>query len=899
MTTTAYDDAGRVTSVTDEDVAGTPSGNQDLETTYAHDADGNQTGVRAPTASRTTFGVTATTYDDLGRVTSTTVSCTTSGTTVPSTPACTGAGTADASHNITTTTTYDAAGNVVAVEAPDPAAGTGSTATVTTRYAYDGAGRLCRVLENASTDLQSLADPCATPVTGTADGDVSTRYEHDKAGNLVTATDAEGHSQSYAHDRLGRMTSRTDGLGATEAWAYDARGNRLSLDGRIAGTGDLVTWTYDAADRMLTRVADSATTTYGWDANGNMTSAAVTAETITTTWDRLDRPLVVTPGNGATTTYRYSSFTLLERDDPAGDLDFGLDRWGRQTTMKRSGSTIDTVSWRPDGLVASSANADGNTNTRTYDALGRVTEIKVTAGGTTKADMDYAYNRAGLARTEAVAGINATVNGTASFAYDHLGRLTGYDSPIAPTADRDYAWSKVANRTGVTSDPSGTPSTLTYTLDAADRVTADSASGTYGTDASGRVTARPSRQMAWDSLGRLTTVKDGSGTTITTYTYDALDRVRSYANAGTTMIFRYVGRTPSIALIRNDTAGVTDRLLLNDLANQPWGYLSAAGTGRVSWLLNAHHDTVATFDSSGNLGRYYRYTPDGAFAASGGTGATPTTRFQSSWYDLSTGLSWMVSRWYDPVTARFLSEDTLLGEPRNPDSRHRYAYGEGDPVNSWDPEGRRAVDRVLSKSFPGYADADGEFVLSIWIRSRTISSCVDPINMICAGGKGDGRRETSEPDCIRSRACISIRFGRQTTVTVRVNHSYGHTPFGSDHSASAFPIVWSMPDVWTAKNGIEVTGTQGMLKVAWNLKNSIAPAVPFSPAIDGSLRIAPPIGPNRRWQFVLENDAFPSLQLFYRRVPRKWQTVGRLDETVAGALARHGHGAVAHGSFRR
>jgi YD repeat-containing protein len=273
--------------------------------------------------------------------------------------------------------------------------------------------------------------------------------------------------------------------------------------------------------------------------------------------------------------------------------------------------------------VASNVNVDGNTNTRTYDAAGHLTEIKLAAGGTTKADMDYTHNRAGLARTEAVASINAAVNGTASFAYDHLGRLTNYDSPIASTADRDYAWAKVPNRTGVTSDPSGTPSTLTYTYDDADRITADSASGTHSTDAQGRVAARPSRQFIWDSLGRLTTVKDGSGVTITTYTYDALDRVRSYTNSGTQIIFRYVGTSSAIALVRDNTAGVTDRYLLNDLANQPWGYLNASGGSRVSWLRNAHHDVVATFSSAGALQRYYRYTPDGAFAASGGSGITP------------------------------------------------------------------------------------------------------------------------------------------------------------------------------------------------------------------------------------------------------------------------------------
>ncbi len=221
-------------------------------------------------------------------------------------------------------------------------------------------------------------------------------------------------------------------------------------------------------------------------------------------------------------------------------------------------------------------------------------------------------------------------------------------------------------------------STLTYTLDAADRITAVPASGVHTADAQGRVTRRTTRKLAWDSLGRLTTVRDASDAVITSYAYDALDRVLSYTNAGTTMIFRYVGTTSAIALIRDQTAGTTERLLLNDLGARPWGYLNASGTGRVSWLTNAHHDTVATFGASGTLQRYYRYLPDGGFAASGGSGITPTPRFQSSWYDGTVGLYWMVTRWYDPVTARFLSEDSLLGEPRNPDSRHRYAYGEGD-----------------------------------------------------------------------------------------------------------------------------------------------------------------------------------------------------------------------------
>jgi hypothetical protein len=58
--------------------------------------------------------------------------------------------------------------------------------------------------------------------------------------------------------------------------------------------------------------------------------------------------------------------------------------------------------------------------------------------------------------------------------------------------------------------------------------------------------------------------------------------VRSYTNSGTQIIFRYVGTSSAIALVRDQTAGVNDRLLLNDLAAQPWGYLNASGGSRVS-----------------------------------------------------------------------------------------------------------------------------------------------------------------------------------------------------------------------------------------------------------------------------------------------------------------------------
>ena len=60
-------------------------------------------------------------------------------------------------------------------------------------------------------------------------------------------------------------------------------------------------------------------------------------------------------------------------------------------------------------------------------------------------------------------------DGTATFTYDKVGRITGFDSPLGGTStDQAYGWQKVPNRDSLTI---GTGSPVTTTYDAADRPT--------------------------------------------------------------------------------------------------------------------------------------------------------------------------------------------------------------------------------------------------------------------------------------------------------------------------------------------------------------------------------------------------------------------------------------------
>ncbi len=51
------------------------------------------------------------------------------------------------------------------------------------------------------------------------------------------------------------------------------------------------------------------------------------------------------------------------------------------------------------------------------------------------------------------------------------------------------------------------------------------------------------------------------------------------------------------------------------------------------------------------------------------------------------GLIYMNARYYLPEVGRFISPDTIVPEPSNPQSFNRYAYVRNNPVNFTDPTG--------------------------------------------------------------------------------------------------------------------------------------------------------------------------------------------------------------------
>ena len=64
-----------------------------------------------------------------------------------------------------------------------------------------------------------------------------------------------------------------------------------------------------------------------------------------------------------------------------------------------------------------------------------------------------------------------------------------------------------------------------------------------------------------------------------------------------------------------------------------------------------------------------------------------TLRFTGQRLIVDLGLYFYQTRWYDPVSSRWLQADSLVPDPFNPMDWDRYAYVRNNPVNFTDPTG--------------------------------------------------------------------------------------------------------------------------------------------------------------------------------------------------------------------
>ncbi len=118
------------------------------------------------------------------------------------------------------------------------------------------------------------------------------------------------------------------------------------------------------------------------------------------------------------------------------------------------------------------------------------------------------------------------------------------------------------------------------------------------------------------------------------------------------------------------------------------------------YVRNAQNDIVKLIDNSGNSVVEYTYDSWGKIVATTGSlantvGANQPFRYRGYVYDEETGWYYLQSRYYDPITCRFISADVLLSTGQGVIGHNAFAYCLNEPINRIDDTGAFSLKNII------------------------------------------------------------------------------------------------------------------------------------------------------------------------------------------------------------
>ncbi|HFE65881.1 MAG TPA: RHS repeat-associated core domain-containing protein [Chloroflexi bacterium] len=178
-------------------------------------------------------------------------------------------------------------------------------------------------------------------------------------------------------------------------------------------------------------------------------------------------------------------------------------------------------------------------------------------------------------------------------------------------------------------------------------------------------------------------------------------------------------------------------------------------------------------------GSLAHYTPFGGYRT-GGPNPLTDRGFTGQRGDMDLGLYYYNARYYLPGAGRFLSADTLVPDPQNPQALNRYAYVLNRPLNFSDPTGHDAQCWASDgNDIPSYTNCDTwmENAIEILKNSGGIdgtrlaqlyeSWANDPNKMLLIYAYGDNRSNMFTR--FHSSDEVAIYMGWEVTTTYRRN----------------------------------------------------------------------------------------------------------------------------------
>ena len=413
----------------------------------------------------------------------------------------------------------------------------------------DGFGRTIKTETGYGSTTLSVADTVYAPCGCSPLGKISqasqphtpggtqywTTYTYDASGRTLSVTQPDGSATTYAYQ--GNTVTVTDPAGKWKKFTMDAFGNLTSVQEPDPSLG-------------------TVSTNYTYDILNNLIQASL-----------------VRGSNTQTRTFNY--------------IDPGTNNPGafvRGITTPENGTT--TLTYNPNGTLASKTDAKGQQFTYSYDSYNRMTQIKV--GGSVlrtfifdNNTLDGSFSRNSQGRLVAVQNAQSTFSAVGSS-----------PSAVQFTEMLSYAQNGVVSKKRLQVNETGSNGSSPLNLDAA---------WTYDNEGAITSVTYPSTVSYNSSTQSFSTTP---GPTYT-YSFDSVHRYNGLTDQNNNQLASNIQYGPSSELLSINYSGMTETRqynnllqltqLTNGMANLAYNYPAASNNGKISSLNNAITGETITY----------------------------------------------------------------------------------------------------------------------------------------------------------------------------------------------------------------------------------------------------------------------------------------------------------------
>ena len=604
-----------------------------------------------------------------------------------------------------------------------------SETNLTTTFGYDGLGRMISATDprigKTTVTYHTEAGKKGLEASVTDPAGNSTTYDYDSTtGRLLWEKNALNQYTRYAYNDHGQVTNVWGDVQYPIQFGYDQFGQKTTMrtfrenaawNGMVWPanvSGDLTTWTYDAASGLVTSKTDAKgkSVNYTYTVDGKLASR---------TWAR-----------GIVTNYTYDSATgkLLKADysDTTPDITYTYNRSGQIATIQdAAGSrtftyddTFNQIKETISGIYSKDLNksytatgmkgqiqgfaiGDVQNYTYTYDDYGRINKITTPMG-------DFNYTR--LLNSDLISQMTRPNGVASSWSYEDKRNLLA-QVQNGSVSDFGYTNNAIGNRTAMSRAGSAfaAPDTISYSYNSrsevigavsnqnsaynyaysfdpiGNRLTANLAGTSYNytTNMLNQYTVVNSNQPTYDDDGNMLT--NGSWS----YTWNGENRMVQAVNGNTKLqfVYDYMGRRVEKKVFVGDTVVSYKRFVYDnykqveelDALNSnsllkcyswqpeavgldvPLSMTDVATAKNYAYTLDANKNVSDLTDAQGNVVAHYEYSPFGTHVATGSYTGNPF-RFSSEVFDSETGLIYYNYRYYNPSLGRWINRDPIEEE---------------------------------------------------------------------------------------------------------------------------------------------------------------------------------------------------------------------------------------------